>query len=253
MIIARARAAGALLLLGGCTYQSIPQAPPPEAALTQPARHVPGTWLVQLDTQRLTRRASLTGGFGCRAASYSVDATAAFSEAIHLALSRSFERTEPAEGAPTQADMRRARATGAIIVNAAQFEPRADIEQRGFGASVRATTALAANVTVDREFRRAFEGTIEASGEAAVPIGMAFDCGAIRQALDQATANAVEQLAQRIAEKLASSPGIRPPPVVRPRAAPAQSAPAGPAPTPGAQPAPAPAAPAGPATNTPTS
>jgi hypothetical protein len=253
MIFARARAAGALLLLGGCSYQSIPQAPPPQAALTAPARHVPGTWLVQVDTNRLERRAGLTGGFGCRAASYSVDASAAFNEAISLALARSFERTEPSEGTPSQADMRRARATGSIVVTAAQFEPRADIEQRGFGASVRATTTLAANVTVDREFRRAFEGTIEASGDAAVPIGMAFDCDAIRQALSASTANAVEQLAQRIAERLAGTPGIRPVPVARqaPRPVPAQPAPTPPA---APQPAPpAPAAPTGPATNTPNS
>ena len=244
--------AGALLLLGSCAYQSVPQAPPPAGALTTPVRHVAGTWLVQVDTDRLTRQAGLTGGFGCRAASYSVDATNAFGEAIRLALARSFERTEPIDAPPTQADLRRARATGAIIIQTAQFEPRADIEQRGFGATVRATTTLAANVTVDREFRRAFEGTIEASADAAVPIGMMFDCGAINNALGEATANAVQQLAQRIAERLASTPGIRPPPVARPRPAPAQPAPT---PPPAAQPTPPtpPVAPTGPATNTPTS
>ena len=249
---ARLGATGALLLFGGCAYQSVPQTPPPPAALTASTRHIAGTWLVQVDTERLTRQAGLTGGFGCRAASYSVDASAAFDEAIRMALGRGFERTEPIDAPPTQADLRRARATGAIIVQAAQFEPRADIEQRGFGASVRATTTLAANVTVDREFRRAFEGTIEATGNAAVPIGMMFDCGAINAALGEATANAVQLLAQRIAERLTTTPGIRPPPVARPRPAPAQPAPT---PPPAAQPTPPapPAAPTGPATNTPTS
>jgi hypothetical protein len=240
---------GALLLLAGCTYQAVPQAPPPEAALTAPVRHVPGTWLVHVDTDRLTRDAALTGGFGCRAASYSVNASGAFAEAVQMALAQAFDRVEASEDAPTAADLRRARASGIVIVEAAQFEPRADIEQRGFGATVRATTTLAANVTVDREFRRAFQGTIEASGDAAVPIGMIFDCGAVREAVAQSTGRAVQQLATRIAERLASAPGIRPP-AARPVPRPA------PAPAPAAQPAPPPPAapaPPAPATNTPTS
>src|SRR5262249_30047701 len=168
----RSPAVGVLLLLAGCTYRAVPQTPPPETALTAPARVVAGTWLLHVESHRRARDAALTGGFGCRAASYPVDAGTAFAEAVQMALTRTFDRVEPVEDEPGSAELRRARATGIIIVQPAQFEPRADIEQRGVGAQVRATTALAANVTADREFRRAFQGTIEAIGDAAVPIGL---------------------------------------------------------------------------------
>ncbi len=236
----RSRAVGALLLLGGCSYHSMPQAPPPASALTAPARRVPGAWVVQLETDRLTRQAGLSGSLGCSAATYSVDAGAAFGEAVRTALALAFERTVPSGGGSSASELRRARASGVIIVQAAQFEPRADIERRSFGATVRATTALAANVAVDRASRRAFEGTIEASGDAAVPIGMMFDCGAVREALGEATGRAVQQLAARISERLAQTPGIRPVPAAR-RPPPAQ-----PGPPQGPAPPAAPAAPTSP-------
>jgi len=253
---ARALAVAVLPLIAGCTYRTVPAVPPPDASLTTaPARPIAGTWLVHVEAERLTREAALTG-FGCRAASYPVDATGAFTEAVHAALERAFDRVEAGDLDTTTAGLRRARASGIVIVQPAQFEPRADIEQRGFGATVRASTTLAANVTVDREFRRVFQGTVEASGAAAVPIGMMFDCGAVREAINQATGRAVQELAQRIAGRLAAAPGIRPVPVARrgPAAVPAARRPdAEPAP-PAAPPAtPVAPAPQPPATTTPTS
>ena len=197
-----------VLALAACTYQTVPQAPAAQELQPATPRRIAGRYLLNVDMTGLTRDGALSGG-GCSSYRYPVNAGGAFADALRTALEGRFERIEVST-ATTVADLRRARASGLILVQPAQFEPRADVDQRGFRSTVRAATSMAANVILDREDRRAFRGTFEGSGNASVPIAMIGGCGTVQKAINQATEQAIEQLATNIAERLASVPGLGP-------------------------------------------
>ncbi len=201
------------LLVSACTYQTVPQAPTAEELQPPTPRRISGRYLLNVEATGLTRNGAVSGG--CGSYSYPVNAGGAFSNAMRTALEGRFERIE-VSSASTVAELRRARANGLIMIQPAQFEPRADVDQRGFRSMVRAATAMAANVILDRDDRRAFQGTIEGNGTAEVPTAMIGGCGAVQQAINQATEHAIEQLAERLAQRLAAVPGLGPVVVRRP-------------------------------------
>lgn len=206
--LARLAAASVLaLMVSACTYQTVPQAPAAQELQPPTPRRIAGRYLLNVGTSGLTRSGAVSGG--CSSYAYPVNAGGAFGDAMRTALEGRFERIEIST-VSTVAELRRTRASGLIMIQPAQFEPRADVDQRGFRSMVRAATAMAANVIVDRDDRRAFEGTIEGNGTAEVPTSMIGGCGAVQQAINQATERAIEQLAERLAERLASVPGLGP-------------------------------------------
>lgn len=195
-------AAFGLILLAGCTHTGTVGSVRATNVYSAHDEKVPGKVMYTIDSTSLTKlKANDTvSGFQCSAHRFPVDGTDAFVSSIPAMLESVFESFEKTEGAQKNAVQ--------LLFRVERFEPRMKFNKKFFGSDADATVEIGISVTGTLNGKRVF-GTSVDSQRTKSGDGGAF-CGDGGAVLADATRDAIKDVLEKLGERLANSPQLRP-------------------------------------------
>lgn len=195
------------LVVGGCAREvARPEPRPAFNVYSDYEEPIAGAYALVTDPQMLTGRFEIIAG-KCAGEAYAADIGNAFTATLHRTLQPLFDFLEVPDRAVTASDLERGELSGVIFARVQEFDIDLVAVEALFDAQLAAEVGITASVIVDDLAGRALGTTVSTEGEAVASTG-SF-CGGGTAAIEEAAAEALQDLARQIGERIANSPRIR--------------------------------------------
>lgn len=190
----------------GCTYHSTSPVSASYDVYSSYSQKLPGSYALFVDSEEFQGEFS-PQSFTCGAHSYSQDARAPFRLSVIKTYENLVDQVVPVDRPLNQQQLAQRGLDGQIAVRADAM----DVQIRGIPGfwmpDIEVNVELAANMTVNSRIDRLLGTTVSGDGDALTSAGGA--CGGGSEALSIATSDAMEDLLQRLGERLSNSPRVR--------------------------------------------
>ena len=192
--------------MAGCTYNSTAPVSASYDVYSNYSDKIPGRYALHIEGEEFSGDFK-PQGYNCSFHTFSQDASGAFSQSIVKTFENLIDYVEPVEYPLDRNDITMRGLDGQIIVKAENMDVRIRVIPGFWSSEIEADVDLAANMTVDSMNGRLLGTTVSGDGDAITGAGSACDGGA--EAMSLATSDALEELMQRLGERLTNSPRVR--------------------------------------------
>lgn len=192
--------------LSACTYQSSASVSPSYDVYSNYADKLPGHYALYVDAEEMSGKFNAQGRI-CSAHAYTQDARAAFKQSAVKTFQNLVENVEQVDQPLTQSDLLARNLDGQILIEVEEMNVRIKAIPGFWSGEMEADVELAAGLIVDGQEGRLLGTTVDADEDATTDAGSYCSGGA--DALSLATSEAIEELLQRLGERLTNSTRLR--------------------------------------------
>ena len=196
----------AALGVSACTYNASAPVSPAYDVYSNYDDKLPGQYALYVDAEKLSGEYSVEG-YACSAHNYSQDATGAFEQSVSQTFQNLVENLELVDQPLSANDLKAQGYTGMIIVEAEDIDVRINVIPGFWTSDMSADVDLAASLRVNGREGRLLGTTVSGDDDAKTGAGAGCEGGA--KALSEATSKALEDLMQRLGERLSNSRRLR--------------------------------------------
>lgn len=196
----------AALGVSACTYNASAPVSPAYDVYSNYDDKLSGQYALYVDSEELAGEYSVEG-YACSAHNYSQDATGAFQQSVTKTFQNLVENLELVDQPLSARDLEARGYTGMIIVEAEDIDVRINVIPGFWTSDMSADVELAASLRVDGREGRLLGTTVSGDDDAKAGAGAGCEGGA--KALSEATSRALEDLMQRLGERLSNSRRLR--------------------------------------------
>ena len=196
----------AALGVSACTYNASAPVSPAYDVYSNYDDKLPGQYALYVDSEKLAGEYSVEG-YACSAHNYSQDATGAFEQSVSKTFQNLVENLELVDQPLSARDLEAQGYTGMIIVEAEDIDVRINVIPGFWTSDMSADVDLAASLRVNGREGRLLGTTVSGDDDAKTGAGAGCEGGA--KALSEATSKALEDLMQRLGERLSNSRRLR--------------------------------------------
>lgn len=192
--------------VSACTYNASAPVSPAYDVYSNYADKLPGQYALFVDSEELAGEYSVDG-YACSAHSYTQDASSAFEKSVTQTFQNLVENLEVVDQPLNQTDLADRGYTGMIVVEAEEIDVRINVIPGFWSADMTSDVEMAASLRVDGRNGRLLGTTVSGDDDAKTGAGSGCEGGA--KALSMATSSALEELMQRLGERLSNSRRLR--------------------------------------------
>lgn len=193
-------------LMAGCTYHSTAPISASYNVYSNYGEKIPGRYALHIEGDEFSGSFKAQG-YNCSFHTFTQDAGGAFSQSVIQTFENLVDYIEPVEHPLDRNDIVMRGLDGQIVVKAENMDARIRVIPGFWNAEIEVDIDLAANMTVDSMNERLLGTSVSGDGDAITSAGSA--CGGGAEAMSLATSDALEELMQRLGERLSNSPRVR--------------------------------------------
>lgn len=193
-------------LVTGCTYNSTAPVSASYDVYSNYGEKVSGRYALYVDGDEFSGDFK-PQGYNCSFHTFSQDASSPFEQSVLKTFENLVEYIEPVDNPLSGNDLTMRGLDGQIVVEAEDMDVRIKVIPGFWSSDIEADVDLAANMTVDSLNGRLLGTAVSGDGDAMTGAGSA--CGGGADAMALATSDALEELMQRLGERLSNSPRVR--------------------------------------------